>query len=660
MGRAIDRTGWIWGALLVVGLLALYLPGLHNALLFDDEILSSGRLQAGYGSLLEFKQRMLSYGSFVWLDALFGAGWWKQRLFNLALHIGVVFALYRFYLVLISRVEWPEELRHEPHFEASRLAALRVGIVVFAFNPVAVYAVAYLIQRSILGATLFVVLACLAFAKGVISRRPAWYAAAFASYVLALLCKEYALMAPALAVPLYIYLKRPGWKQTAAIVGGSVALVAGAVALLLVFYGRIIGVAFDELSQIYIMQLQAIDPTIAVRAWPLSMLNQAALFFYYGLLWFVPNIFWMSIDMRPPFPLSFTSWPQLAGAIGYLALFIGAAWLLLKRSGPAGFAALCLLFPILLFATEFSTVWIQDPFVLYRSYLWAIAVPGLVMLVFVGARPRTIYTIGLILAVALGGLALDRVLSFSHTLSVWSDAVDKIDLDAPPNAVGRWRPFLNRGSYYLENLMPEPAYRDFARADALGELQGSASYNMGVSLQLMGRHQEAIAALDKAEKRGFIDAGVFYHRAEANIALGHFEPAFKDLSRTLELAHDGRFARDARWRRAQIALRSGHYDVARQDFSELLSASPGADDDYKFELGLAMSLVGLDDAAAALPHFDALIAKRPHPSAFYGRALALRLLGRTAQAVADLDRAIALDPKNPVYPKLRAQIAGRS
>ncbi|MDU7587470.1 MAG: hypothetical protein E7K47_08725, partial [Acidovorax sp.] len=68
---------------LVVVTLGIYLPGLQNTLLFDDNLLKNGTIFSGYGSLTEFKQRMLSYGSFVWLDGIFGEGWWKQRLFNI-------------------------------------------------------------------------------------------------------------------------------------------------------------------------------------------------------------------------------------------------------------------------------------------------------------------------------------------------------------------------------------------------------------------------------------------------------------------------------------------------------------------------------------------------------------------------------------------------
>lgn len=657
MWQASVRSGLVWGLLVVLGLLAVYLPGLGNELVFDDWILANGQIHEHYGGLLQLKQRMLSYGSFVWLDALPWEGWWKHRLFNIALHIAVVFSLYTLYCTLIPRIEWPADLASRPEADSSRTAALRVGMLVFAFNPVAVYAVAYLVQRSILSATLFVVLACLCFTRGVIFGRFVWFVAAAVSYVLALLCKEHAVMTPLLAVPLYVFLKRPGWRQTAVIVGGTAVLVGVAVGLMLMSYGKIIGAPFDELSQIYMLQLKAIDPAIEARIWPLSILNQAALFFYYGFLWFVPNIQWMSIDIRPPFPLSFAAWPQLAGALGYVVIFVLAVWQVLKRSGVAGFAGMCALFPLLLFATEFSTVWVQDPFVLYRSYLWAIGVPGLVMLLFVGARARTIYATGFVIATVLGGLALERVFSFEHTLSVWSDAADKVDLKAPPNAVGRWRPFLNRGSYYLENTMAETAYNDFVRADALGELQGSASYNMGVSLQLMRRHEDAIKALNLAEKRGFLDAGLFYHRAESSIPLGHFDEAVKDLTKSIALTGDERFAAHARLRRAEAALQNGQYDLARQDFTALLAAAP---DDYKLGVGRAMAIVGLKDGATALQYFDALLEKRVHPSALYGRALALRLQGRSVEAAAALDRAIALDPDNPVYQNLRAQISGRS
>src|SRR5687768_10975562 len=79
---------------LLAATLAIYLPGLGNALVFDDQRLADGTIFGSYGSLWPPKSRALSYGSFVWVADLFGQGWWKQRLVNVALHLGVAAAVY--------------------------------------------------------------------------------------------------------------------------------------------------------------------------------------------------------------------------------------------------------------------------------------------------------------------------------------------------------------------------------------------------------------------------------------------------------------------------------------------------------------------------------------------------------------------------------------
>ena len=48
----------------------VYGLGLGNALIFDDARLTDGTLAQAYGGLWPLKQRLLSYGSFVWLDQL--------------------------------------------------------------------------------------------------------------------------------------------------------------------------------------------------------------------------------------------------------------------------------------------------------------------------------------------------------------------------------------------------------------------------------------------------------------------------------------------------------------------------------------------------------------------------------------------------------------
>ena len=70
--------------------------------------------------------------------------------------------------------------------------------------------------------------------------------------------------------------------------------------------------------------------------------------------------------------------------------------------------------PALLFATEFTTVWVQDPFVLYRSYLWAIGVPGLVFFAVHGPPARVVLGVGLVIGALLVWQSWDRVASMAN------------------------------------------------------------------------------------------------------------------------------------------------------------------------------------------------------------------------------------------------------
>ena len=655
------KATYFFALILFLAVIGVYLPGLQNELVFDDLRLREGSIFGPYGNLLDIKQRMISYGSFVWIDQLAGPGWWKQRVFNLALHLGVVAAIYALFSALLASTRFPPDMEEQAHFGPSQTAALRVGVALFALHPVAVYAVGYLIQRSILMATLFAVLACWAFVRGLQTQRPLWYAGAGLAYVLALMSKEHAVMTAALAVPLYIYIRRPSFKNIALVVGIALVLLLIAAGVLMRFRGDLIGRLFDPQSLAFAQQLEALRPGVTQQIFPLSILNQAALFFAYGLLWLVPYVGWMSIDMRPAFPLGFASSWHLAGGLAYVALLAGAAWLTLRRRGAVSLAAMLVLFPLLWFATEFVTVWVQDPFVLYRSYLWAVVLPGLLAIALTGFQPKTIYAIGAVLGLVFGALALERNLSLSDEVAAWSDAAEKIDLKAPANAVGRSRPFLNMGAYYLRRSMPDQAERNLSTAAALGdrgELGRSIRFNSGIALQLNKKHAEALRAFDEAEALGYTELGLYYQRAESQAALGMFGPALESFNTALRKAEADPKQKGAlptlRIRRIETAMAAQQYDVAIGGFNALLQTDP---DDARLLQGLAMARLGKGEAKAALPIFNQLLARKPSAAAYYGRALAHQQMGQQAASLSDMDQALQLEPRNPQYVKMRAAIA---
>jgi tetratricopeptide (TPR) repeat protein len=311
---------------------------------------------------------------------------------------------------------------------------------------------------------------------------------------------------------------------------------------------------------------------------------------------------------------------------------------------------LCLLFPLILFWTEFSTVWIQDPMVLYRSYLWAIPVPALIAVLLTGFSPGSIYKAAVLVALVLAGAAVERVWSLKNDLTVWTDAIEKIDPRGPANALGRYRAYLNRGAYYLERFSPELALEDFKFAVVLGEPTGSAWMNSGVAQQLLKRHADALQSLARAEAMGFKYGSLFFQRGESQYALGQFAAAFDSFGTAISTPQDAAVMQQSRLRRAEAAMQLQRYAAAAADFEALLAAEPAQ---TKYLAGVGLSMVGMGNGAGALDTFNRLLAVKPEALGFYGRALAHAALGKTDAARGDIARAVQMEPGNAAYGQLQ-------
>jgi tetratricopeptide (TPR) repeat protein len=647
-GPRASRAEIAWLGVVCVALLAIYLPGLGNSLVFDDSYLAEG-LFRDYASPLDVRARWLSYGSFVWLQSLAGDGWWKQRLANLAIHMGVVVALWALYREILRHIQAPGGAAGPPAgYERSPALALAIGA--FALNPVAVYSVAYLVQRSILLATFFVVLALWLFARGMSQRRPWLHACALASYAAAIVSKEHAILAPLAALPLYIVVARPSGRRLALVAGAGATAVAIAALALYARYGEILGKPFDEYSRVYLAQLARLNPDAPRLAFPLSIENQAWLFFQYGLRWFLPFEAWMSINLRPPFPVALASFPQVLGIVGYAAAVVGGFWAVVRYRDWRALLGLSLLFPALLFATEFATVWVQDPFVLYRSYLWAIGVPGIVFFAVHGASWKLAAAIGAVLGALLGWQAFDRVSSLATPERAWTDAIEKLPAD--PRAVGRWFPYLNRGSDYVDRNQFGLAVKDFEMSATLGDM-GMGTFNIGSVLAAAGRHEQAMRAFASAEKQGYDLYNLPFQRGLSLMALGHPVEARAQFERARALDPPSPAREIVLLQLGRTALQLGRPDDALPPLRAFLDRDPGSKEG-RYLLGMA--LVARGEHAAALPILAKLVDEDHGGIAYYGRALAHQGLGHKAEALADIDTAIRIGPDNPALHELRAKI----
>jgi tetratricopeptide (TPR) repeat protein len=198
-------------------------------------------------------------------------------------------------------------------------------------------------------------------------------------------------------------------------------------------------------------------------------------------------------------------------------------------------AGIGVLYTWIVFLVELSAIRIQEPFVLYRSYLWApgILIAAVALLSGIVSHRKALPAFAVVGAVLLVQ-ANDRLVTFSKPVLLWEDAVAK--LAAKPAPWGS-RPLYNLGKAYLYDgqaekaieisercaaLYPSAFHCPFARgaihlhfeqfdlalpyltrALELRPKSGVTHHHVGVALENLGRVRDAAAEYRRAGELGF-------------------------------------------------------------------------------------------------------------------------------------------------------------
>ena len=519
-------------SLLLLAVFLLYSQSLHTPLFFDDpeEIKDfAGRGQ----SYFNFDRRWLADATFGWTVRWLGYDLAWLRLGNISLHAANVVALFLLlrHLFGITRSNAPslDEMSASPHWLAF------FGALLFALHPVAVYGVGYLIQRSTLMATLFVLLMLLSYLRGLLRGGWHWMVIAVLCYFLALYSKEHSIAAPAVALALTFLVRKPSlglvrqispYYFLCALSAASMLYITHKMGLIANAYEPNAAVVFEGVTK-----MENLSVADAPNLFLLSLLTQSGLFFKYLLLWVIPNPAWMSIDMREPFAVSYWGWRTLS-LLCFIGYFCVAVWLLLKQ-GRRGLLGLAMLFPWLLFLTEVSTVRAQEPFVLYRSYLW---MPGLMIalpLLFAGLAPKRAYLLLGILAILLIPLSLNRLHSFSSGLLLWNDAEklvrDKHDMP------GVERIYAIRANEFVLLERYSEAVEDFTTAIKVYPRYDFLYCDRATAKYMLGKYQAALMDYNRALSLNVDNPICYTGRAQAQLALGNFAAARLDFEKSCAL-----------------------------------------------------------------------------------------------------------------------------
>jgi hypothetical protein len=512
----------IYALLLLIAVALIYGQFLWNPIVFDDLqfFMADNDALAHYSGFSPFEIRWLPMASLAWTLHLLGRSLIWFRLEGLLLHAAVGIALFVFLAKLFDLVLGKGDGNRPPHIWLAFFGAL-----FFVWHPVAVYGAAYLVQRTIVMATLFSLLALYSYMRGLTESNPRWLWGSAALYFLAVFSKEHAIMLPAAMLALTFLLTHPSrelWRRLLPLYAACGAIGAYVALQKLGLLGSVYEIAAPEmLGRIKVEE----------HPYPLSVLTQSLLFFKYWLLWLVPDPAWMSVDMREPFAREVFS-VYLLAFLAFLGYGVLAIKLLLRR-GEWGLLGLAMLFPWLMFATEFATVRIQESFVLYRSYLWMACLPAAWPLLLRHVRGTRAMLGMLAVTMILGMLTVNRLTVFSDPLLLWDDALSLVKgrRDLP----GVDRIYFNRGKYLTDIKRYKEALSDYQMAVALDPDFYYYRYGLGAGYMNMARYPEAIIEFSNALRMepGMVRA--YYGRGLAELEVADKKAALDDFQKGCQL-----------------------------------------------------------------------------------------------------------------------------
>jgi len=505
--------------ILVVATFGLYWSSLHNPVFFDDiYFFNNSGLNKLFLNGFVFELRWLPYFITAWVDLIFEDSVFVQRSINVGIHIVTGFVLYTFVKQVSDHVS--------PHRNNHRAAV--VAALLFLLHPLAAYAVGYLIQRTILMATLFGLLALNTYFDGLIARKKAYFIFSAFFYLLAVFSKEHAILIPVAALaltPLAVSITRQTWRPLLL----PYALYLPIAILAFIKSQSNLGHAYEPFAK-HLTQLSFGDINSNLL-WLLSALNQVVMYFKYLFLMAIPCPHWMSIDMRVP--VSIDPWEAEYG-LWLLALVaygaISLHWLL--QGGRRSLIGFALLAPLLLFAVEFSTVRIQEPFVLYRAYLWMPLLFILIPAITNNLSAKVFWPSVFAITIAFSFSLSNRLASFSSEFSLWDDAARKIPND---QIMGAARVYFNRGFLYLKQGNRLAAISDLSQAIEADPRYQRAYEIRALALSRDGKHALALSDAQTALLMSPNDANLYALRGVVYKASGQINSAKADFERACEM-----------------------------------------------------------------------------------------------------------------------------
>lgn len=556
---------------------------------FNDQVLSEYFDQVTWYSLLE--ARRFSSFTFGLFYKVIGTDWFWHHLLNLLIHCANVVLVFKLLSLVLQKIINDQE---NDHSDLHKSWYAFIGALVFAVNPLSIYATAYLIQRSSLFMVMFTLLGLLSYFHGVIKQQKRYLVCTVLCYYMAHQSKEHVVMFPAVLLCFH-YLIEPFKIKDFLKKYSLVYLALAFVGMIFVFkMSRILGEVYEPHGDAMIESANLKGAVLSEKsAYPLSLITQMNMFFRYIYLWVVPDWRNIYIDIHLPFVMKFVSFPETIFVIAFVLYPFFCIWLMTRSKVLIRMAGFGLSAVWLYSMPEFSVVRLSEQFVLYRAYLW-MSLTAFIwpMLMLIQTRSKFIFwgkwAGVLCYLILISAVCLNRLDTFDSDILLWRDNVEKMkNIDVTAMYKG-YRPYNNLAFAMTSAGQIEQSIPYYYQALQINPKYVKARSNLGAVLTNRGRFQEAIEHFKKAIELDpeYVDAhvGIGVCAAEQ----GFTEEAIEHYMNALKVKPE---YPDALFNMGNSYLKLKQYEKAIDLYKRAIAQKPNFPDSYH-NLGIAYSNVG--------------------------------------------------------------------
>lgn len=546
---------------------------------------------------------------------------------NVAIHAAAGLALYAFALVVLGL----PRLR-----EAAGGLQVPVALgttLLWAVHPVQTQAVAYVVQRMTSLATLFYVLALIAYLKGRLGAgwsRAIWWIAGSAAGALALGSKEIAATLPLAVLLAEVCLIGLPDRRAGLAVIRWLALLLIPIVVVAVLAAR------HEVGGSFWAQLTAHRSTTQWFTVSEHLLTEGRVIAHYLTLLVFPHPSRLNFDYAFPLsrgwlapPTTLVAWLVILGAIGWALSRVrrsplpafGVLWFFLNLAIESSLIPLDLVFEHRLYLPSMGLALLVA---LGGARLWRRRSPDRYLPVLVGTLLILLWT----------GWTIERNRVWATEFSLWSDTAAK----APMNP----RALTLLGVVYTDREEGDKAYAAFQAAIQANHDFHDAYGNLGSALIARGDLPAALAAFQRARALNPKDAQDAYHLGLVYQKLGRFDEARSQYEEAIRLNPDDAEAHN---NLGTVHQKEGREDDAFAEFQRANALDPSLPQ-ATYGMGQSFQrLRRIDDAIAA---YQATIRNDPrHLDAHLALAGLYLDRGETPAAINLFEAALRLAPDIP-------------